>query len=276
MDIGLAAWSNRHFDHILYPLGTLHAEWLPRYSSVFSVVEADILHHHVLEPEQAQAWIDGTSEGFRFLPKLHADATHPGMAETPGAGRQKTAPSYDEAALAAAAHAIAATAPLRDAGRLGPTLAEFPRVFAPTAAHRDWLAELLCLAPPEGMAVEFRDPAWFDEETRGLLAQHGAALCWGTYEGAVAPDWDTAPFRYLRFVGKTHKRRDRWVTQKDRLDAVLEMRARALPEDRPTFAIVTNRFEGNAIDSLPRIAAALGETALARRCTRRPAQPLFP
>ncbi len=260
---GLAAWSNKHFDHILYPLRTLHRDWLPRYSKVFPIVEADILHHQAIDDATMQEWVEQTPDGFRFLPKLHKDATHPEQ--------------YGPGALAAAQAAHASLETLRSGHRLGPTLAQFPKSFARNDETTDWLDEFLRTGPPEGMAIEFRHPSWFVSETEAALRQAGVALCWGTYESAMAPAWDTAAFRYVRFIGTTYKKRDRWVSQKDRLEAVLDIRARL--QDAPekeTFVVVTNRFEGHAIDSLPRIAAALGDTTLAKRCTRPPAQPLFP
>ncbi len=260
MHVGLAAWSNRHFDHILYPLGTLHREWLPRYSTVFDIVEADVLHHQEPEAGTLEDWITQTPDGFRFLPKLHKAATHGG---------------YDDAALQAAGDAMAWMEPLRHAGRLGPTLAQFPRSFQHSEANVAWLTRLLAMAPPEGLAIEFRHPSWFVPDVEALLRAHGVALCWSTYDGALAPAWETAPFRYIRFVGTVVKRKGRWVTQRDRLDDVLEMRGR-VDDETPTYVVVTNRFEGNAVDSLPRIAAALGAPGLAKRCSRRPAEPLFP
>lgn len=259
---GLAAWGNRHAEHILYPLGTPHRDRLPRYSGLFPVVEADVLHHQKPEPGTLEAWIGQTPAGFRFLPKLHKTATH---------GHR------DDAALDAAREALRDVEALRDAGRLGPTLAQFPRSFRPTDEAVGWLDALLALAPAEGMAVEFRHRDWFTEETRDTLRRHRAALCWSTYDAAPAPAWATADFGYLRFVGTVGKRRGRWVTRRDRLGDILDVRARLseAPWDE-AFVIVTNRFEGNAVDSMPRIAAALGDAELARRCTRRPAQPLFP
>ncbi len=260
LHFGLAAWSNRHFEHTLYPLRTLHKDWLPRYSTVFDIVEADVLHHQEPEAGTLDDWVEQTPAGFRFLPKLHKTATHGG---------------HDEVALAAAAEAMAWMAPLRAVGRLGPTLAQFPRSFQYSDDNVAWLSRLLALAPAEGLAIEFRHPSWFVPEVEALLRAHDAALCWGTYGKATAPAWDTATFRYIRFVGTALKRKGRWVTQRDRLDDVLEMRSR-IAGDKPTFVIVTNRFEGNAVDSMPRIAAALGATELAKRCSRRPAEPLFP
>jgi hypothetical protein len=67
---GLAAWSNKHFDHILYPLRTKHREWLPRYATVFPVVEADILHHQNADAE-ALAGLAAWPVGSRVRRRAH-------------------------------------------------------------------------------------------------------------------------------------------------------------------------------------------------------------
>lgn len=72
-------------------------------------------------------------------------------------------------------------------------------------------------------------------------------------------------------------KRGRHVTVADRLDDVLEIRKRLNQASwKECFVIVTNPFEGNAVDSLPRIAAALGDEGLAQRLRRPPGQVLFP
>src|ERR1051325_12233911 len=74
--LGLAAWSNSHFDNALYPLGTPHKEHLPRYAGLFDVAEADVLHHQMPKAQTLAEWIAQTPEGFLFLPKMHKWGTH--------------------------------------------------------------------------------------------------------------------------------------------------------------------------------------------------------
>lgn len=272
---GLGAWSNAHFDHILYPLRTPHTERLARYASLFPVAEADILHHRMPEAAHLAEWIDQTPPGFRFLPKMHKDVTHPG-------GRQRGRPTEGAPTdpLAAARAFLDALDPLEAAGKCGPVLVQYAKDFTFGDRNLNRLAQVLALRGPGTFAVELRHASWWNEETEALLARHQAALVWSTYDMAPAPPWATADFGYVRFVGTTGKTRDRWVTKRDRLEDVLEIRrnvaqARDGGAWRECFVIVTNRFEGNAIDSLPRIAAALDETELAKRVSRRPGEPLL-
>src|SRR5688572_32437996 len=72
---GLTAWSNAHFDNALFPIGTPHDEYLPRYSSVFSVAEADQLYHRLPGAKLLEPWIEQTPKGFKFLPKMWKKVT---------------------------------------------------------------------------------------------------------------------------------------------------------------------------------------------------------
>src|ERR1041385_568474 len=104
---GLAAWSNSHFDNALYPLRTPHAEYLPRYAGLFDVAEADVLSHK-MPGKELHEWVEQVPEGFEFLPKMHESVTHEG------------------AGVAKAKQFLDGLAPLRDAGKLGPVLLQFP------------------------------------------------------------------------------------------------------------------------------------------------------
>jgi uncharacterized protein YecE (DUF72 family) len=255
---GLAAWSNKHFDNALYPLGTKHAEHLPRYASVFQVAEADTLFHRLPDTATLQQWVGQTPTGFRFLPKMWKKVTHEG------------------AGVEAARQWLTLLKPLRDAGKCGPILLQFP----PQATRETtWslVEHLLALEEPGTFALEVRHPSWFVEATQDLLASHDAPLVWSTHPKAFTPPWATAATGFVRFTGTYADQRGRFVTQGDRLGDVLEVRKRlAQAPWKDVYVIVTNPFEGNAVDSLPRIAAALGDEALAERVSRKPGDVLFP
>ncbi|HLF16802.1 MAG TPA: DUF72 domain-containing protein [Candidatus Thermoplasmatota archaeon] len=255
---GLAAWSNSHFDHALYPLRTLHAEHLPCYASLFGCAEAVVLHHKFPDAAELAAWVENTRKGFTFLPKMHKEATH-------GSGGAQVAERWLEGLT-----------PLRDAGRLGPVLLQFPPSLGP-ASGWDLVQSLLGLAGAGTFAVEVRNTSWFTPAFERMLEEHEAPLVWSTWPTAFAPPWATGEVGYVRFTGKHLHVRGRHVTVADRLDDILEVRKRLQQVSwKECFVLVTNPFEGNAVDSLPRIAAALGETELAQRFTREPGQPLFP
>ena len=110
-----------------------------------------------------------------------------------------------------------------------------------------------------------------------MMPARKTALVWGTHPKAFAPPWATSSFGYVRFTGNLVDVRGRYVTQTDRLDDILEMRKRVQHAPwKEAYVISTNPFEGNAADSLPRIAAALGDEALATRLTRKPGEVWFP
>lgn len=256
---GLGAWTNKHFEHTLYPLRTLHAEYLSRYAEVFDCAEADKLYHVPADPDELSAWRDQTPDGFTFLPKLHKSVVE--ARETP--------------------EGITVAQEWRDAleplgPRLGPVLCQFPPSWRCTPDALQWLDDLL--EAIDHVSVELRHPSWWTDDVRDLLTRHRAPLVWGTHPKAVAPDWATGEWGHVRFVGAHFKdARGRHTTQEDRTMDLLQMRERVQQADwQQCFVIVTNTFEGHAIDSLPRIAAALGDPALARRCSRPPGGVLFP
>ncbi len=262
---GLGAWSNSHFEHTLYPLRTLHEEYLPRYATAFDCVEANVLHHRMPAAPFALdigAWVKQTPEKFLFLPKMHKSVTHG---------------DADESTRIATAKAwLAGVQPLRDAKRLGPILLQFPAQLERERGAA-FLQSLLRLANPGAFAVEVRHKSWFTGPLETLLTDHEAPLVWSTFPKAFAPPWATAERGYVRFTGKHAQTRGRHVTVADRLNDILEIRKRLSGAKwGECFVIVTNPFEGNAVDSMPRIAAALGDAKLAKRLTRMPGEALFP
>lgn len=259
---GLAAWSNSHFDHALFPLRTPHDQYLPRYASLFGVAEADVLHHKFPSPVELAEWIHSTPEGFLFLPKMHKSVTHgePGGPDPVEAARRW----------------LDGLEPLRAAGRLGPVLLQFPASLD-RLKGAEMLQKLLGLGEPGDFAVEVRNTSWFTPAFEALLTDHEAILAWSTFPGAFTPPWASAERGYVRFTGKFIHKRGRHVTQGDRLQDILEVRKRLNGASwKEAFVIVTNPFEGNAVDSLPRISAALGADDLAQRLKRQPGAPLFP
>ena len=255
---GLTAWSNAHFDNALFPIGTPHDEYLPRYSTVFSVAEADQLYHRLPGAKLLEPWIEQTPKGFKFLPKMWKKVTHEGG----GVEEAKTWLKLLE--------------PLRAADKLGPILIQLPPSMKREKGW-DLIEGLLALEEPGTFALEVRNPSWFVDATQDLLTTHEAALVWGTHPKAFAPPWATAEFGYVRFTGNFTDVRGRYVTQEDRLPDILEMRKRVQQAPwKEAYVISTNPFEGNAADSMPRIAAALGDEALGKRLTRKPGEVWFP
>lgn len=272
---GLAAWSNAHFDHALYPLRTPHVERLPRYATKFDCVEADVLHHRDVEVGTLTDWLAQTPPDFLFLPKMNKAATH-GASVVPKSRGRGPATEPEPPEIDAARQAIASLQPLDQAGKRGRILLQFPPRFEPSTSW-EHLVELLALQPPGAFAVEFRNAAWFTPATAALLEDFDAPLVWSTNPKAFAPPWRTASVGYVRFVGPHHNTRGRHRTVADRLGDILEIRKRMTEASwSECFVIVTNGFEGNAVDSLPRIAAALDGPERGAQFRHGPGEALFP
>lgn len=272
---GLAAWSNAHFDNALYPLRTPHVERLPRYAKKFDCVEADILHHRDASAGTLSEWVAQTPPGFLFLPKMNKAATH-GKTLMPATRGRSPPPESEPPDVAAAETALASLSVLRDAKRMGRILLQFPPRTTREAGW-DHLVELLGLSEPGTFAVEFRDASWFVPATASILEDFDAPLVWSTHPKAFAPPWRTSSTGYVRFVGPHHNTRGRHTTVADRLGDILEIRKRMTDASwKECFVIVTNGFEGNAVDALPRIAAALDGPATGRRFAHEPGRALFP
>ncbi len=254
----LAAWSNSHFDNALYPLGTKHAEHLPRYASLFDCAEADVLHHTPAKAGQLEEWIEQTPKGFTFIPKMWKKVTH------------------EDGGIDAAKLWLDRLGPLEAAGKLGPILLQFPPQLT---REKGWdrIAALLGLRPPGAFAIEVRHTSWFVPAFENLLEDLETPLVWSTHPKAFTPPWATAARGFLRFTGTQLETRGRYLKVLDRTTDLLEVRKRlAQAPWKEAYVVVTNPYEGNAVDSLATIAAGLGDTAFAERTKRGPGEVLFP
>jgi uncharacterized protein YecE (DUF72 family) len=254
--LGLAAWSNSHFDNALYHPGTKHEQYLPRYASLLDCAEADVLHHTYPKKDTLLEWVAQTPEGFTFLPKMHKNATHEGQVDV-------------------AQRWLLGLEPLRDAGRLGPVLLQFPPSLKRETGW-DLVERLLRTAGAGTFAVEVRHTSWFTDAFRELLENHEAPLVWSTHPKAFAPPWATGEKGFVRFTGTIGAQRGRYVTVADRTPDIKEVAKRLQQASwKECFCIATNPFEGNAVDTLPKVAAAFGLDDLAKRMKREPGLPLL-
>jgi uncharacterized protein YecE (DUF72 family) len=166
--------------------------------------------------------------------------------------------------------------PLREAGVLGPTLLQFPPSLRREQGW-DLLVRLLSLDEPGRFACEFRHTSWFVPAVERVLEDTQTPLVWSTFPKAFAPPWRTGAYGYVRFTGPHVKTRGRHVQVQDRAADVAAVAKRLRQASwGEAFVIVTNGFEGNAVDSMPAIAAALGEEGLAKRLRRPPGGHWFP
>jgi uncharacterized protein YecE (DUF72 family) len=178
--IGTSGWQYTDWRSVLYPPGLPQRDWLRHYAGVFATVENNNAFYRLPARETFEKWRDQTPPGFVMAVKASRYLTHM---------KRLNDPDEPVARLMGAAAGLAP--------RLGPVLLQLPPTLR---AAPDRLAA--CLRRfPDGVrvAVEPRHPSWWTDETRRVLRDHGAALCWADRLGrAQTPLWHTADWLYLR------------------------------------------------------------------------------
>ncbi len=177
--IGSASWTDPTLvrSGLFYPRGASTPEKRLRYyASRFSLVEVDASYYALPTARQATAWVERTPEDFRFNVKAFSAMTgHPVdlralpkdlAEELPGRlkGRRKARADElpPELLEVCWSRFLAAVEPLREAGKLGAVLLQFPPWFTATRGNARRIAD--CRARLGGIrgAVEFRHRSWVD------------------------------------------------------------------------------------------------------------------
>jgi uncharacterized protein YecE (DUF72 family) len=178
--VGTSGWQYADWRDSLYPRGLAQAHWLERYAECFGTVENNNAFYRLPGKEVFERWRDRTPEGFVMAVKASRFLTHIKRLKDPEEPVERL---------------MRAAAGLGD--RLGPILVQLPPTLSPGLDRLD-----RCLrAFPAGVrvAVEPRHAGWWTEDTRALLAERGAALCWTDRLGRpLTPLWRTTGWGYLR------------------------------------------------------------------------------
>jgi len=221
--IGTCSWADESLTRYFYPRSVKTAgDRLRYYTDRFDTVEANSTYYRLPEREMVERWAERTPEGFVMHVKAFGVMTrHPVKldqlptdlregAPTDERGRIDRPPREFRAEIFRRFHE--ALEPLRETGKLGGILMQFPPyiVFKPAAfEYLEWAQEQL---RGDEMLVEFRHASWLDEESRaetlGFLERHGM-----TYVIVDAPRLEgrnvlptvvttTSPTAYVRFHGR--------------------------------------------------------------------------
>lgn len=147
------------------------------YASQFPIVEVDSSYYAIPGEQTAKAWVERTPDSFVFNVKafrlLTTHQTQPKVLPkhvSESLPVEKKTVYYkdlpNELIDAVWSEFRAALRPLKEAGKLGAVLFQFPPWFLP---HKESLGHIeQCLERMEGhrVAVEFRHPMWFSERGR--------------------------------------------------------------------------------------------------------------
>jgi uncharacterized protein YecE (DUF72 family) len=191
--VGTASWTDR----TLIASGWYPAEAktpekrLRYYASQFSMAEVDATYYALPAEQTVAAWAARTPAGFTFNVKAFSLFTqHPTRvaalptdlrpaAEKTGKDRIYLKDVDPGLADQAWERFLAALEPLRQAGKLGAVLLQFPPWFPIGRANKDYILTCAQRVTPRRVCVEFRNPTWMtpdnQQETLDFLSAHQLA-----------------------------------------------------------------------------------------------------
>ncbi|HEX9115083.1 MAG TPA: DUF72 domain-containing protein [Anaerolineae bacterium] len=186
--LGTQGWSYPSWVGIFYPAGTTASEYLERYAAQFNTVELDTTFYAVPRVSTVEGWRERTPEGFRFSAKFPQSITH-----------EKALTESGEETI------VFLEAMTHLDQKLGPLLLQMPPSFS-AAQMPDLAAYLEALPTGFRYALEVRHSSWVKPEARAellaLLHRHGVALCLVQHAWMPRLDEVTAPFVYIRWMGR--------------------------------------------------------------------------
>ena len=179
--IGTSGWQYRDWRGAFYPENLAQRQWLQHYAARFSTVELNNSFYRLPPRERFAMWAAATPLDFVVAPKVSRYLTHI---------KRLRDPTEPVARFSQAVSGLER--------KLGPALVQLPPTLQ---ADPQLLDAALALFPTTmRVAVEFRHATWETDQTREVLARHGAACCWAERKGRwIAPRWRTADWGYVRF-----------------------------------------------------------------------------
>jgi len=247
--VGPAGWSYADWSGYVYPArrpkGFHEAAYL---SEFFDTIEINTSFYQPLRPDHAALWVERVSPNpaFLFTAKLWQKFTH-----------DPSATPEDERAVRAGFDV------LRQAGKLGAVLLQFPFSFHCTKETVGYLTAVLKRFADYPLAVELRHASWQTEETLALLRELHAGFCnidqpiiGRSLEPSAA---STSPIGYVRLHGRrydtwfsdnpatpAHERYNYLYAEKELDPWVARIRA-VHQHTRNTFVVTNNHFQGKAV-----------------------------
>jgi uncharacterized protein YecE (DUF72 family) len=247
--IGPAGWSYKDWKSIVYPTprprGFHEATYLAEF---FSTIEINTSFYQPLKPENCRQWIERVSANSQFLftAKLWQRFTH--HTDATAEEERDTRAGFDV---------------LRDAGKLGAILLQFPFSFHQTPDNVAYLKRLAARFQDYPLVVEVRHSSWNHPAFFRLLHEIGVGFCNIDQpligRSLKASEISTAPVGYIRLHGRRY---DTWFSDDPELPSherynYLYSQAELAPwahrirtvqkSSRTTFVITNNHFEGKGV-----------------------------
>ena len=262
--IGPAGWSYPDWSGFVYPSrrskGFHEATFLAQF---FDTIEINTSFYQPIRPDHAAAWIErvAANPSFLFTAKLWQRFTH-----------EPSATAEDERNVRAGFDV------LREAGKLGAVLLQFPFSFHRTPETSAHLSALLKRFADYPLVVELRHSSWQTQETLDFLRGHNAGLCnidQPVIGNSITPSaQSTSPVGYVRFHGRRY---DTWFSDDPKLPAHERYNYLYSPEElkpwvariqevqqhtRDVYVVTNNHYQGKAVVNALQLLSILKGTKL--------------
>ena len=255
IEIGTSGFDYADWHGFFYPEALSKGDRLSYYSGHFSALELNFSYYRMPSAASLESMVKRTDGRVTFAVKAHRSMTH-----------ERIATDLDYDAFTDALR------PIREAGKLGAILAQFPNSFRQCEENRVYLKRMAdALGRP--LAVELRHEAWAaDPVVRWLAKLDVGFVCVDEpdipglmpHTAAVA----SAP-AYVRFHGRnadkwyTHDRADERYDYRYRPSELSEWRGKIRFLDQKAGHVLVffnNHFQGKAVEAAKIMEKLLSET----------------
>lgn len=161
--IGTAGWSYKDWVGSFYSKSqSENYDWLKFYSQFFNTVEVNSTYYSYINPAVVKGWIEKISdkEDFIFEIKLHGDFTHKRRIDKTGI--RAVCENLDM---------------LKDSGRLGNLLIQFPYSFQMNEPNCRYISNLAGLFDSYKKVVEVRHNSWNNDNALNLFKENDLTFC---------------------------------------------------------------------------------------------------
>jgi uncharacterized protein YecE (DUF72 family) len=251
--LGTSGFSYDDWVGSFYPPELPKRDWLAYYAREFDTVELNVTYYRIPEARTVAGWIERAPPGFLFAVKAFGGLTH-----------ERKDPDF--------AAFVEAIEPLREAGKLGCILAQFPYSFAPNPGNWAYLQRLREGLDDHRVVVEFRQQGWVQPSTFERLRVLDLGFCCvdePKLEGLMPPEARaTASVAYVRFHGRNARKWWEHEQAWERYDytypeAELKEwipRLSALEREAEVVLVyANNHYRGQSVDTLRALRAMLAE-----------------
>ena len=258
--IGPAGWSYKDWEGIVYPQKPGKAfDPLEYIAQFFNTIEINSSFYRPFTVSTAKAWIErvAAARDFMFTAKLHRVFTHERGKATPEDERL-VREGMDK---------------LRDAGKLGALLLQFPWSFKNTDEERPYLRKLLAQFRDYPLVLEIRHTSWNKAQIYEWLEELGVGICnvdQPLFTKSIKPAaLTTAQIGYVRLHGRNYQdwfrekapRDDRYnyLYSTEELEPWITRIKEIAAKTKESYVITNNHFRGQAVVNALEIKATVEE-----------------